>query len=526
MTTKAFPLLIVLLCSASGPVLVRAVQGTPQETASAPAAAPAASPSLVGTWVYVSATGGRGTNPSAVGYRVKVYTDREWSMTQTHPTTGAVMFRHGGTYTLSGSKYVEQIDYANQNTSGLVNRELPFTVTVTEDTLTQVGFQPGGGSAGAPITEVWKRVPPGIPPVEIAKAAGAQVMTTVATGRGAAPAARGAAPAGAPAATPGPTVALSLTSNDPKVQEALQAGEAALRARQFDDAVDAFKKAHNLANKSSAVALYGLSRAYHALGAYKNEAESCAEALKHVGDDTLFAAMLHNQRGMALAAQAAKNDPKLLVEAEAAFRTAFDLAPTVVAAKYNLGVTLLRQGKDDEGKAVLAQYVELNTPGPDLATARRLIENPRRARENYAPDYRATTLDGQYLASGDLAGKTVLLDFWGTWCPPCLAATPDLVKLQRKFAGDGFLMVGVSSDQASQETAVREYVAKNKMDWPQNIDLTRQVHNAFQVRVFPTYIVIDREGIIRERVEGWNPNSTIGRLERAIQNSLKGAAPK
>jgi peroxiredoxin len=446
-------------------------------------------------------------------------------MTQTHPTTGAVMFHHGGSYKLSGSNYTEKVEFANQNTANMINRELPFTVTLTSDTLTQTGFQPGSGSSGASITEVWKRVPPGMQPVDVAKAAGASVAITAVTGRlGPPPVARGAGPLGIESGTPGPSVALSLTSKDPKVQEALQAGEAAIRTRQFDAAVDAFKRANTLANKSSAVALYGLSRAYHALGAFKSEAETCAEALKHVGTDRLFAALLHNQRGMALAAQAAKNNEKLLVEAEAAFRTAFDLDPTVVAAKYNLGVALLRQGKDDEGKAVLAQYVETNTPGPDLVNARRLIENPRRARENYAADYRATTFDGQYIASDDLLGKTVLLDFWGTWCPPCLAATPDLVKLHRKFAGDGFVMLGVSSDQPTQEAAVKEYVAKHKMDWPQNLDQTRQVHNAFQVRVFPTYIVIDREGIVRERVEGWS-GSTIGRLERAIQASLK-AAPK
>jgi thiol-disulfide isomerase/thioredoxin len=491
-------------------------------------ASPASPASILGTWVYVSATGGRGTNPTAVGTRMKVFTDRGWHMTQTNPMTGQVTFHHGGSYTLTGSEYVERVEYANANTQHLVNSVGRFTVTVTADTLTQAGFQPGSGSRGMSMTEVWKRVPPGIMPIDVAKAAGGVIVTPT-TGRGApVPAARGTAtPSARGVPPPGPTVSLSLVSSDPRVTAALQEGETALRGRQHDAALDAFKRAHNLSKKSSAAALFGMSRAYHALGAYKDEADACADALKLGGDDKTLAALLHNQRGLALAAQAGTTNDQLLGEAEAAFRAAIELDPTVITTRYNLGFTLLKRSKDDEGKAVLAKFVEDAGGAPDVASARRLIENPRRARENYAPDFRATTFEGRYLVSQELVGKTVLLDFWGTWCPPCLAATPDLVKLQRKFAGDGFLMMGISSDQPSQESAVRDYVARHQMAWPQNLDSTRQVHTAFQVRVFPTYIVIDAEGIIRERVEGWRGGETIRRLENAIQRSLKaGAAPQ
>ena len=99
------------------------------------------------------------------------------------------------------------------------------------------------------------------------------------------------------------------------------------------------------------------------------------------------------------------------------------------------------------------------------------------------------------------------------------------MRIQKKFAGDGFMMIGISSDAASAEDAVREYVQKNNMAWPQNMDRTRQIHNLFQVHAFPTYIVIDPEGVIRDRIEGWG-DETRGRLEDAIKKSMKAAAEK
>jgi hypothetical protein len=56
--------------------------------------------------------------------------------------------------------------------------------------------------------------------------------------------------------------------------------------------------------------------------------------------------------------------------------------------------------------------------------------------------------------------------------------------------------------------------------WPQNLDANRAIHNVFQILSFPTYIVLDGEGIVRERVHGWSA-TTISRLQRAIENSVK-----
>ena len=109
---------------------------------------------------------------------------------------------------------------------------------------------------------------------------------------------------------------------DPKFTAAMQKGEAALKARRFEEAIDAFKQANAIEKKTSAAAFYGLGRAYQGLGAFKSGAESCAEGLKHVGDDRRLQAMLLNQRGMALFSLADKNTDKEIRDAETEFRSA------------------------------------------------------------------------------------------------------------------------------------------------------------------------------------------------------------
>jgi thiol-disulfide isomerase/thioredoxin len=308
---------------------------------------------------------------------------------------------------------------------------------------------------------------------------------------------------------------------DPRIADATDRGEAALKTRKWEEALNAFKEAHAASNKSSPLALFGMARAYHELGAYKNEAESCADALKLLGgSNPLFEAVLRNQRGLALFGLAEKPTDKVLKEAEAEFRTALELPGAAPITRFNLGVTLLRQSRDEEGIALLQSYVDAVPKAPETDRARRMIDNPRRARENFATDYSLTTRAGEFLSSKDLVGKTVFLDFWGTWCGPCLAATPDLVRLYRKLEANGFVMIGISSDAASAKQTWMNYIDENKMTWPQTLDSSRNVIRAFNVGTYPTYIVINHEGIITMRLEGYG-RTTIQQAESEIRKQMK-----
>lgn len=127
------------------------------------------------------------------------------------------------------------------------------------------------------------------------------------------------------------------------------------------------------------------------------------------------------------------------------------------------------------------------------------------------------------LAIRQLRGKVVLLDFWGTWCPPCVAAVPALRDLQKRHAKDAFVLLGVSSD--NEEAVVRSFAEQNRLIWPQYWDRDRKVQQAFDIRAYPTYVLIDDEGIVRFRTTGGGLREPVG-LEGAIKKQLKAASQR
>jgi len=327
-------------------------------------------------------------------------------------------------------------------------------------------------------------------------------------------------------ATPGAGLrAASQSGTDARVAALLQQGEQALRTGAFDRALDAFKQANQLRDQPSAAALYGMARAYHGQADYKKAAEVCVDALKYAGPDGNLQAAIHNQRGLSLLASAGKNIEKYKA-AEDEFRAAVADRNGPPVGWYNLGVLLLKSNRDDEGKEALETYlarVRGYTPESDLA--RGMIENPRRAREPLAPAFTMTTDAGETISLDDLSGKTVLLDFWGTWCGPCRAATPMLVSLNKRHAQQPFVLVSISSDSPRDRQVWQKYIEVNKMFWPNSLDADRRIHGLFAVHVFPTYIVVDADGMMRDRIEGYGPQ-TGDELDSLVSKSLKAGRKK
>ncbi len=123
------------------------------------------------------------------------------------------------------------------------------------------------------------------------------------------------------------------------------------------------------------------------------------------------------------------------------------------------------------------------------------------------------------LSLAALKGKVVLLDFWGAWCPPCVASLPALRNLNKKFVkSEKFVMLGISSD--GDEDKWSNFIVKQEMVWPQFLDRQRAVQRAFRVNAFPTYIVLDHEGIIRFRSSGASFDKEAA-LSQAIEKQIK-----
>jgi peroxiredoxin len=85
---------------------------------------------------------------------------------------------------------------------------------------------------------------------------------------------------------------------------------------------------------------------------------------------------------------------------------------------------------------------------------------------------------------------------------PSGESVPTLVNLYKKFSDRPFQIVGVSSD--TEENKCKAFIAANKMTWPEYIDLPGSLQALFEIHEFPTYIVLDRNGVIQMRQSGWD----------------------
>jgi thiol-disulfide isomerase/thioredoxin len=145
---------------------------------------------------------------------------------------------------------------------------------------------------------------------------------------------------------------------------------------------------------------------------------------------------------------------------------------------------------------------------------------------------------GETITAESLRGKVVLVNFWATWCPPCRAEIPDLVKLQEKY-GDKLVVLGISEDEAPVAD-VKAFMAEQKMNYPVAMTTPELARVFTGVSALPTTFVIDPEGLIQQRhvgmlnaqtteletqlLSGMDVNARIERVDDPTEVLLKNAA--
>ena len=117
------------------------------------------------------------------------------------------------------------------------------------------------------------------------------------------------------------------------------------------------------------------------------------------------------------------------------------------------------------------------------------------------PDAAFVTLDGGSKRLDAYRGQIVLLNFWGTWCPPCVREIPELVRLQPLLEEMGATVIGPAVDSGSSE-AIREFTAEFGVNYPIFKSNTNQAVGQFAAAGYPYTLLIDREGVIRKTYLG------------------------
>lgn len=118
-----------------------------------------------------------------------------------------------------------------------------------------------------------------------------------------------------------------------------------------------------------------------------------------------------------------------------------------------------------------------------------------------APDFALPDLDDRDHTLGEWRGKVVLVNFWATWCPPCVEEMPSLEGLHRELGPQGLVVLGVSVDEDA--SALRRFVQERRISLTVLHDPGgRQAASTYGVRGFPETVIIGPDGLVVESYRG------------------------
>jgi peroxiredoxin len=131
-----------------------------------------------------------------------------------------------------------------------------------------------------------------------------------------------------------------------------------------------------------------------------------------------------------------------------------------------------------------------------------------------APDFTLKALDGTNLRLAEQRGEIILINFWASWCGPCIQEMPQLDKLAQKYQSLGVQVWGINVENDS--TAAKAYLSKVAVGFPILFDLENQVSKAYQVEAMPTTVILDKDGQVRTVHRGYKPG-----YEKKYEDDIK-----
>ena len=133
-----------------------------------------------------------------------------------------------------------------------------------------------------------------------------------------------------------------------------------------------------------------------------------------------------------------------------------------------------------------------------------------------APDFRLENLDGQSVSLSDFRGKPVLINFWATWCKPCVHEMPYIQQVYEEWSEKGLVVLAINLGESP--FTVKQFLQTYNLTLPVLIDIQGNSAHQYNIMSIPTSFFIDSDGIIRQKIIGAFPNK--GAIEQHLTNIM------
>jgi thiol-disulfide isomerase/thioredoxin len=176
----------------------------------------------------------------------------------------------------------------------------------------------------------------------------------------------------------------------------------------------------------------------------------------------------------------------------------------------------------DRAVRTLGDLGPVTQPAPPYRTREAVRESAplglQDARLAHVPPLALHDLHGEIQRLARYRGKVVLVNFWASWCPPCVHEMPSMERLYQKLKNDSFEILAINVGESA--STVRKFIRRNGYHFPVLLDPKGKAYNAWKVYVFPTTYIVDRDGSIRYASVGgvqWDDPLVAGTVRKLIK---------
>jgi len=182
---------------------------------------------------------------------------------------------------------------------------------------------------------------------------------------------------------------------------------------------------------------------------------------------------------------------------------------------YTLMLSVIRGSDPEQARALANELIDGPAPERVKVIARGYLHRLETVGKPLKMQF--TALDGREVNVADMNGKVVLIEFWATWCAPCIAGLPRLKAMYDRFHTQGFEVIGISLDE--DKTKLKKFVDARRISWPQYYDDGGKRNRfvlEFGIRGIPTVWLVDKQGNLRVMdAKGWN--ELAGKLVKLLE---------